>query len=77
MLMLLGLYDPFMVELGEWFMFPGAAVLPGVVAGPRMVPVFALPPIGVPVGLVPVPFEGRVLVIGARVGGALRAAGAC
>jgi len=52
-------------------MVPGAPVLPEVVSGLPIVPVFVLPPIFVPFGLVPIPVEGRVFVIGARVGGAL------
>jgi hypothetical protein len=69
--MLPGLFDRFMVELGGRFMFPGAPVLPVVVPGLPMVAGFVLPPMVVPFGLVPIPFEGRVFVIGARFGGAL------
>jgi hypothetical protein len=69
--MLPGPLDRFMVELGEWLLFSGAPVLPVVVPGLPMVPGYVLPPIVVPFCLVPIPFEGRVFVIGTRVGGAL------
>ena len=38
LLMLPGPFDRFMVELGEWLLFPGVPVLPVVVPGLPMVP---------------------------------------
>ena len=49
-----GAFERFMVELFEWFMFPGCPALP-IVVGLPAVPLFGLPPIVVVLGLLPVP----------------------
>lgn len=58
-----GPFDRFMVELVEWFMFPGCPVVP-IVVGLPVFPPFVLPPIVVVLGLPPIPVEGLVFVGG-------------